>query len=384
MTATSYNKVSIDLTALCANFKAIQGSVGPGVQVLAMVKSEAYGHGLIQVAAALETVGASHFGVAEIEEGIALRDAGISGTVLVFLGSADADALIAHHLTPVVFDLCNLERLAARASRRQVSIGVHLKIDVGMGRFGILPAEVPAFITAIRNLPGVHLAGILSHFPQADQDAGMTCRQNQEFIRLHETIEQASEPGRGVVAHIANSAAIMGCPASTHNLVRPGIALYGCYPADASVCQVQLDLAPVMSFQTVVLQIKDVPTGYGVSYGHLYVTQRPSRLAVLPVGYADGYLRSLTGQAQVLIRGQRAPVCGRICMNACVVDITDIPAARVGDPVVLMGKQTGPAGIGEISAAEIAGWMKTIHYEVLCLFGNNNQREYRGVAAGDC
>lgn len=381
MAATSYNTILIDLSALVANFKAIQGSVGPGAQVLAMVKSDAYGHGLIQAAKALAAVGASHFGVAEIEEGIALRQAGISGTVLVFLGSEDAEALIVHQLTPVVFDLGNLECLAAQASRRQASIGVHLKIDVGMGRFGILPAEVPAFTAAIRNLPGIHLAGILSHFPQADQDAGMTCRQNQEFGRLHEAIDQAGGPGGGVVAHIANSAAIMGCPESIHNLVRPGIALYGCYPADTPACLAQLDLAPVMSFQTVILQIKEVPAGYGVSYGHLHVTQRPSRLAVLPVGYADGYLRSLTGQAQVLIRGQRAPVCGRICMNACVVDITDIPAAQVGDPVVLMGKQAGPAAIGEISAAEIAGWMKTIHYEVLCLFGNSNQREYRGAVA---
>jgi alanine racemase len=376
MSATSYNKVSIDLKALCANFKAIQGAVGPGAQVLAMVKSDAYGHGLIQAAQALATVGASSFGVAELAEGIALRESGIPGTVLIFLGTEDAEALIAHHLTPVVFELSNLERLAAQAAQRQVSIGVHLKIDVGMGRFGILPAEVPIFTAAIQRLPGVHLAGILSHFPQADQDAGMTGQQNQVFARLQDDIAPPDGLGQRVVAHIANSAAIMSCPASYHNLVRPGIALYGCYPAATPTCQLPLDLAPVMSFQTLILQVKEVPTGYGVSYGHLYVTSRPARLAVLPVGYADGYLRSLTGKAQVLIHGQRAPVCGRICMNACVCDITDIPAAQVGDPVVLMGKQAGPAGVAEISAAEIAGWMQTIHYEVLCLFGNSNPREY--------
>ena len=280
-------------------------------------------------------------------------------------------------------DLGNLERLSRHALRCRTSIGVHLKIDLGMGRFGILPAELSTFTTAIRKLPGVHLAGVLSHFPMADHDAEMTCRQNLEFIRLHEVAGPLAESGHGVVAHIANSAAIMGCPASAHDLVRPGIALYGCYPAAAKAWVSPLELLPVMSFHTVVLQVKEVPAGYGVSYGHLHVTRRPSRLAVLPVGYADGYLRSLTGQAQVLIHGRRAPVCGRICMNACVVDITDIPEAKVGDQVVLMGKQSGPAGTAEISAAEVATWMKTIHYEVLCLFGNSNQREYGGAGEGN-
>ncbi len=378
MAATSYNKVSIDLDALRANFRALQRFVGLGVRVLAMIKSDAYGHGLVQSARALTEAGASHFGVAEIDEGIALRQAGISGTVVVFLGSDDADELICHKLTPVVFDRDNLERLSAKAVQRQAEIGVHLKIDVGMGRFGILPDEVPAFMAAIHNLPGVYLAGVLSHFPMADQDGGVTRHQNQNFSRLLDAVALTGAPGRGVLAHIANSAAVIGCHESYHALVRPGIALYGCYPFADPVFRKDLELAPVMSFHTRVMQIKEVPSGYGISYGHLHVTDRPSRLAVLPVGYADGYLRSLTGQAQVLIHGQRAPVCGRVCMNACVADITDIPETMVGDEVVLMGSQTGPRGTAEISADEIAGWMKTIHYEVLCLFGNSNQREYVG------
>ncbi|MDD5758192.1 MAG: alanine racemase [Desulfobulbaceae bacterium] len=379
MAATSYNTILIDLNALCANFTSIRRAVGPGVRVLAMVKSDAYGHGLIESATALAKVGANHFGVAEIAEGIALREAQVSGTIIIFLGSESADELIEHRLTPVVFDLGNLEKLSAQALKRQTSIGVHLKIDVGMGRFGILPEEIPAFTQAIRSLPGVHLTGILSHFPQADQDTAMTCRQNQSFARLQESLQQTNEPAQGLIAHIANSAAIINCPESHHGLVRPGIALYGGSPADEAAGKPQPKLLPVMSFQTRIMQIKEVPAGYGISYGHLYVTHRPSRLAVLPVGYADGYLRSLTGQAQVLIRGHRAPVCGRICMNACVVDITDIPMVNVGEQVVLMGKQSGPYGFDEISAAEIASWMKTIHYEVLCLFGNSNPREYLHV-----
>ena len=374
MGATSFNKVTIDLGALKANFQAISGAVGPGVRVLAMIKSEAYGHGLIQSAKALARAGAEHFGVAEVEEGIALREAGIGGQVVIFLGWDGADELIRYHLTPVVFDLATLERLSARAVARETRIGVHLKVDVGMGRFGIMPAEVPTFLAAIHGLPGLFLAGVLSHFPMADQDGGVTREQNLLFGQVLADCRGQE----GVLAHIANSAAVMGCPEAHHDLVRPGIALYGCYPAEAPWCRERLALHPVMSFRSRVVQVKEVPTGYGVSYGHLHRTQRPSRLALLPVGYADGYLRSLTGQAQVLIRGQRAPVCGRICMNVCVVDITDIPGAVVGDEVVLMGRQAGPQGMGEISAHEIAGWMRTIHYEVLCLFGNNNHREYEG------
>jgi len=377
MTASSYNKIIIDLKALAANFQSIQTAVGPNTQVLAMVKADAYGHGLIPAAQALSAAGAGTFGVAEIAEGIALRQARIAGTVLVFLGSTDADSLIDHQLTPVVFDLDNIRHLSAVASGRQTSIDIHLKIDVGMGRFGVLPQDVPGVMATIRSLPGVHLAGVLGHFPKADQDTELTNRQNQEFSRLREAIPPSNESRNSVVAHIANSAAILGCPDAYHDLVRPGIALYGCPPSDAIPPMRQLDLAPVMSFETVILQIKEVPDGYGVSYGHLHVTKRRSRLATLPVGYANGYLRCLTDQAQVLIHGQRAAVCGRICMNACVVDITDIPEARVGDRVVLMGRQAGRDGINEISATEIAGWMHTIHYEVLCLFGQGNPREYQ-------
>lgn len=372
MAATSFNQVTIDLGALRANFKMISGAVGPEVRVLAMIKSEAYGHGLIRSAKALAAAGADHFGVAEVEEGVALRQAGITGTVVVFLGWDGGDELIRHNLTPVVYDLDTLRHLSARAVATRVRVGVHVKIDVGMGRFGIMPDEVPAFLAAIDALPGIFLAGVLSHFPMADQDSDKTREQNALFARLL----VGCRGHEGVLTHIANSAAVMGCPESHHHLVRPGIALYGCYPAEETWCRDRLTLLPVMSFRTRVVQVKEVPTGYGISYGHLHRTQRPSRLALLPVGYADGYLRSLTGRAQVLIRGQRAPVCGRICMNVCVADITDIPQTAVGDEVVLMGRQAGVDGEAEITAHEIAEWMGTIHYEVLCLFGNNNHRVY--------
>lgn len=375
---TSYNKVVVDLGALQANYRAIQGAVGPEVKVLAMVKSDAYGHGLIRSALALSQAGATLFGVAEIDEGISLREAGVDGGIIVFLGWDGADQLIDYRLTPVVFDLDVVRRLSERAVARQTRIGVQLKVDVGMGRFGILPSEVPAFVAAFCDLPGVYLAGILSHFPMADSNGELTRSQNQTFIHMLADLDGQADlaVSHGIPVHIANSAAVMTCAETFHDLVRPGIALYGGYPSDDAACRSRLTLAPVMSFYTRVLQIKDVPAGFGVSYGHLHVTNQPARLAVLPVGYADGYLRSLTGHAQVLVRGQRAPVCGRICMNACVVDVTAISEVSVGDEVTLLGRQDGPSGVAEITVDEVAGWMNTIHYEIMCLFGNNNQREY--------
>ena len=371
MPQSSYNRIYIDIAALRNNYGMIQNLVGPAVQILAMVKSDAYGHGLIHCAAALSQAGASYFGVAELEEAVALRQAGISGDIILLLGCHDVQALIRHKLTPVVFDLDNIRAISAVATTNNVQIGLHLKIDVGMGRLGVMPEELQLFTAEIASLPGVYLAGVLGHFPMADQDEALTCSQNDAFTKLVGSL--ADDVGRAtkpVCIHIANSAALIQYPEVRQKMVRPGISLYGCYPMHNLAESVKLQ--PVMSFKTQVVQVKNVPAGYGISYGHLFETRRPSRLAVLPVGYADGYLRSLTGQASVLIKGQRVSVCGRICMNACVVDITDISGVQVGDEVVLLGRQDNAV----ISAEEVAGWMNTINYEVLCLFGNNNAREY--------
>ena len=389
MPSPSYNKVIVNLAALRKNFKAIQGLVGPEVKILAMVKADAYGHGLIPSATALSAAGALRFGVAELDEGVALRRAGVAGDLVIFLGCQDAHELIIHKLTPVVFDLDNVRHLSAEAVKHNKSrIGVHLKIDVGMGRLGIMPSELKVFAREIDRLPGVFLAGILGHFPMADQVdlQGLTLAQNGKFNRFIEKLKADAVKIGGVepdLCHVANSAALIRYPETHHQMVRPGITLYGCYPADDQGCCERIALQAVMSFKTQIVQLKEVPSGYGISYGHLFETTRPSCLAVLPVGYANGYLRSLTGKAQVLIRGQRAPICGRICMNACVVDVTDIPEVKVADEVVLLGRQSCGKLEGMISADEVAGWMNTISYEVLCLFGNNNQREYHDTEAGD-
>jgi alanine racemase len=345
---------------------------------MAVVKSDAYGHGMVKCSKALFKTGARTFGVAEVWEGVALRRAGLSGDIVVLLGGSPEtyEDIIRHDLTPVVFDRDILDGLSQQAARMDANVGVHLKVDVGMGRLGVRPEEVEFYMAMIRRLPGVFPAGILSHFPIADEPDGSE-KTRQQFSAFQDILAKLQKNSSGkYVSHIANSAALMYFPATHLDMVRPGISLYGCYPdgspARGLALQPSFELQPVMSFKTKVIQVKEVGTGCGISYGHTFVTSRPSRFAVLPVGYANGYLRSLSNKAEVLISGRRAPVCGRVCMNACLVDITDLPPIQTGDEAVLMGKQ----GSENITADEIADWMGTISYEVLCLFGSGNVRVY--------
>jgi alanine racemase len=368
------NRVEIDLGALRGNYRQIQAKVGEGVKVMAVVKADAYGHGLIPVAQALSREGCRVFGVAEVQEGIELRRAGVAGEIVVLLGvMPDSFAAISEFgLQTVVYDREVLGALAAYAARGNRQIGVHLKIDTGMGRLGIMPDQLDTFLELLDESPGVRLAGILSHFPRADdlEDPSQALDQNRRFAETVLRVRKGRDAEAAV--HIANSAAILNLPDSHYDMVRPGITLYGCYPFPVPEGNADPQLKPVMSFKTRIIQVKDVPSGYGISYGHTYRTERPTRLAVLPVGYADGYLRRLTGRAEVLIAGSRVPILGRICMNACLADISGLARAAIGDEAVVMGRQ----GREEITAEEIAGWSDTISYEILCLFGGRNQRVY--------
>jgi len=376
MSAFSYNRVEIDLAALQDNFRSIQETVGEGVQLMAIVKSDAYGHGLVRAAQSMYAAGARTFGVAEVEEGVALRRAGLTGEIVVLLGPAPEtyDEIIQHCLAPVIFDHDTLVGLAARAEEAGREVGVHIKVDVGMGRLGFMPEEVVPLCRMLSELPGVYPAGVLSHLPMAEDPVSeATSMQLNLFKEVLDRLQQYTS-GRPL-AHIANSAALLNNYGTHLDIVRPGITLYGCYPTGLDSTSSPLRLRQAMGFKTRVVQVKEVPAGYGISYGHIFVTQRRSRIAVLPVGYGDGYLRRLSNRAAVLIHGQRAPVCGRVCMNACMIDITDLtdPAAvAVGDEVVLMGRQQDE----EITAVEMADWLETIPYEVFCLIGGNNQRVY--------
>lgn len=370
MTSSPRTRVEINLNALQENCRAIQKRVGSDTKILAVVKSDGYGHGMIPSAQALSEVGIKAFGVAEVHEAVALREAGVRGDLVVFLGvrEAEYEEVVHFDLQPVIFDVRHLESLASFAARKEVKVGVHLKVDTGMGRLGIMPAELEQYAAIIRKEKGLFFAGLMSHFPCSDSaEFTSTRKQNELFGKLSAQIAGSDQT---FPVHIANSAAVMRSPDLHWDMVRPGLSLYGCYPSEE--CLDLVDLKPVMFFKTEIVQVKDVPAGFGISYGHTFVTSRPSRLAILPVGYNDGFLRSLSNRAHVLVHGKRAPQRGRVCMNVTVVDVTDIPGVQVGDEVVLMGSQ----GDQEITADEIAGWMDTINYEVLCLFGNLNQRVY--------
>jgi len=378
MEALSFNRIEIDITALQNNFQSIQQIAGQHVRVMAVVKSDAYGHGLVECAQAIYRVGGRTFGVAEVWEGVALRRAGVQGEIVILLGTTPESYgdLISHKLTPVVYDLDCITGLSHEAAEKNAEVRVHLKVDVGMGRLGVLPAEVESYVSLIKRMPAITLSGLLSHFPVADETtaAEKTLEQLSQFKNVLTRLKAKKE--ETVVAHIANSAALIYLPETHLDMIRPGISLYGYYP-DASSARAKsvapkLQLQPVMSFKTRVVQVKELDAGCGISYGHTFVTTRRSRIAVLPVGYADGYSRKLSNRAQVLIAGRRAPVCGRVCMNATMVDVTDLPPVHTGDEVVLLGQQ----GDEKITADEMAQWMETISYEVLCLFGSFNERVY--------
>ncbi len=373
MKQESFNVIRVSSRALQHNYNLIQNLAGVDVPVMAMVKADAYGHGMVMAAKAFAGVGCKNFGVAELREAVILREAGIQGAIYVTLGFLPEDVgLIIHYdLIPVVYDFATARLLADKAMALGREIGVHIKVDSGMSRLGLLPDEIPAFLADLETLPGLRIAGMMSHFPEADiSGSASTTRGYQIFSEMCREVKSRF----GGICHIANSGAVLNFPASFCDIVRSGIALYGYHPAGRSIGDNQdlLDLIPAMSFVTRIVQVKTLPAGSGVSYGHTYRAEEPITLAVLPVGYEDGFSRLFSNRGQVLIHGRRVPVRGRVCMNMCMVDVTGMEDVRAGDEVVLMGRQGNEC----INAEELAEGMSSISYEVLCLFGNNNQREY--------
>jgi alanine racemase len=362
----------IDLAALRHNFQTLRRQAGADRQLLAVVKADAYGHGAVPVARALQAAGASYFGVALVEEGEILRRSGIERPILVLggLGPGEEPALLAAELTPVIFDLAGARRLSAAAAAAGRRCRYHLKIDSGMGRLGFLPADLPGVLAALAALPGLEMAGVISHLALADEaEHPFTATQVERFREALAQVRGAGFAPR--LVHLSNSAAIFSRELPECNLVRPGIALYGGLPADHLAGRI--DLRPVMSLHTTIAQLKTVPAGTGISYGHRFVTERPTLVAALPVGYADGYSRRLSGCGEVLVRGRRAPIAGTVCMDWTMADVSDIPGVAVGDRVTLLGRD----GAEQITAEEWAGRIGTISYEVFCLVGPRVPRIYR-------
>ena len=359
----------IDHEALRSNLRQIRDKVGSCVKILCMVKANGYGHGATEISPTLARAGADAFGVATLEEAVQLREAGIQAPLIVLAGvfPAQLDTFVEHKLTPVVHDLISLKALDRESSRRQVQLKVHLKVDTGMGRLGFLAAEADQWIAAIKQAESLHIQGVFSHFSHAESVQGdYTQKQLEIFKRVLGQLRSADVIPD--LVHLANSAATITLPAAYFDMVRPGLMLYGVYPSPNM--KEQINLKPVLSWKTKILQLKNVPSGTSVSYGQTYVTERESLIATLPMGYADGYPRFLSNRGEALVRGQRARIAGRVCMDLTMIDVTDIRNVRQGDEVVLLGRQGG----AEISADEIAAWANTISYEILTSIGTRVPR----------
>jgi len=349
----------IDLDAIAENVEAFLQHVGSEVEVMAVVKANAYGHGAVQVARASLGAGAKRLAVHRAIEGVELRQAGIKAPVLL-MGYTPPDGarlVIDWQLTPSLTSMEFARALSAQASAAGVIQPVHVKIDTGMGRYGLMPEEAVDFLQTVSQLPGLFLEGLFTHFATADWTDQTYVRQQMEvFKRVLHAVQQAGIEVS--VVHAANSAAAMYLPEAHFNLVRIGVALYGLHPSSEQ--PPGFAIRPALSLKSRVSRVRQLPPDYGVSYGRTYVTDRPTLAALVPVGYGDGYSRSLSNRGIVLVREQRAAVIGRVCMDQFVVDISRISGAQQDDEVVVIGAQ----GKERITAEEVASLAGTINYEV--------------------
>lgn len=362
----------VDRSALRANFAEVRKRVPQSVAVLAVVKADAYGHGATEVARVLEKEGARAFGVATVEEGVQIRDAGVIHAEVVVLAGFVADQvedIFRHRLTPVVCDLEMGRILDQRLRGSTRALPVHVKVDTGLGRLGVPPRELPEFLTEMKRFKTLQIVGLCSHLGSATRVTGdVIDRQVGFFHRATELLAIHGSPPR--VRHLANSSAVLLRPDLHFDMVRPGIVLYGVFPDGAP--EGPVPLRPAMTLRTSILQLRRLPSGHGVSYNQTFVTGRESLIATLPIGYADGYPRRLSNRAEVLVRGHRAPVVGAICMDTTMVDVTEVPGVERGDEVVLWGRQ----GDAEIHIDEVAEWAETIAYEILTTVGRRVPRVY--------
>ncbi|MFA5026563.1 MAG: alanine racemase [Candidatus Methylomirabilota bacterium] len=370
------SRAEISLRAIASNVATARRLAGENTRVMAVVKADAYGHGAVPVALAALEAGAAWLGVACPEEGTPLRDAGIGAPILVLgpVRPEQAALSVRLGLDQCVSDPGQAEALAKEAATLQREARIHLKIDTGMGRVGIPPREARRAADRLAQLPGLTLVGLMTHFADADAEEQSFAR--EQLRRFGEAVGFLQSAGiRPSICHAANSAALLSLPEARLDLARPGIMLYGCHPRGRSLPG-DPTLEPALRLRTEVSQLKDLPRGASVSYGRTYVASADIRVATLPIGYADGIGRLLSNRGAVLIRGRRAPIVGRVCMDMCLADVTAVPDVRVGDEVVLIGRQ----GDAEIAADEFAAWQDTISYEALCRIGARVPRVYMGSA----
>ena len=364
----------IDLDALANNLRVIRGQVGPEAKILCAVKANAYGHGAVECARRLEAEGADWFGVALPEEALELRDAGITRPILCLGGfwPGQEVACLPEDLTPVVYRLDMIESLDRVARDADVTTDVHVKIDTGMGRLGVRAADVSEFCQAIKSFQNIRVEGLMTHLAAADDPA------HEEFTKGQlDTFDQAVQVFREngfspTYVHAANSAATFACSGARGNMVRPGGALYG-FMRDVLPPGIQTPaLKPVLSLHSRIMLMKNVPRGQRLGYGCTFETERDSLIATIPIGYDDGYQRALSNRGRVLVRGQFAPVVGRVSMDLTLIDVTDVAGVSLDDQVTLLGRH-GELSITAEDLGELAG---TISYEITCGISNRVPREY--------
>lgn len=362
--------VEVDLDNFTKNWEEIKKLVRPGVKILQVVKADAYGHGAIEIANVALKNGACCLGVANADEGVQLRVSGIDKPIIILSPSpaSEIGEIIKYNLTPSVSDLHFAEALQIQCRKAELRLPVHIEVDTGMGRGGILYDEAVDVIQRIAGYPNLQVVGIFSHLSSSEILVDYNEKQWALFQGLLKSLDAA---GLQIpIRHMSNSGGILNYQHFNLDMVRPGLMSYGIYPSLET--RNRADLRPVMAFKTRIVLLKDFPAGYSIGYNRTYTTQRPTRIATIPVGYGDGYGVILSNQGEVLIRGRRAPVVGRVSMDMCTVDVSQIPDCQVGDETVLMGAQ-GPE---EISANDVAARVKTNAYEILCALGKRAPRVF--------
>jgi alanine racemase len=364
----------IDLDALAHNFQLIKQRVGDGVKILAAVKANGYGHGAVECARSLEREGVDWLGVALPEEGIELRQAGITRPILCLSGFwlAQENALLAHKLTPVAYRLDTIESLDRAARDANTTANIHLKIDTGMGRLGVRVDAVGEFCDALTKFKNIRVEGLMTHLAAADDESKQEFTDNQ-LAKFEAAIAVFRERGfQPTLIHAANSAAAFANSRARGNMVRPGGALYG-FTRDVLPSNIETPpLRPVMSLYSRIVLLKKVPKGEYLGYGCTFQTQRDSSIATIPIGYEDGYRRALSNKARVIVRGKFAPVVGRVSMDLMLVDVTDVPNVSIDDRVTLIGH----AGESSITAEDLGELAETISYEITCGISNRVPRIY--------
>lgn len=368
-------QANIDLEAIRSNISQVKSRLRKDTKLMVIVKADAYGHGAVAVSKALENGMVDAFGVAIIEEAIELRNAGITKPILIlgYTPKEQFDLVVSHDVMQTVYQYEMVKDLASEAVRQGKTAKIHIKIDTGMSRLGFIDSiDSLNVIKKISTLEGIYIDGIFSHFAKADEtDRSSTKEQIKRFDEFYKLLK---DEGINIpIRHMSNSAGMIEYPEAEYDMVRCGILTYGIYPSE-DVNHNSMNLIPAMELKSHVIYIKEVPAGTGISYGSTYITERKTKVATIPVGYADGYSRNMSNIGKVIIRGRYAPIIGRICMDYFMVDVTDIEDVSQGDVVTLLGRE----GECDISVEKLAHWFHSFPYEIICTVGKRIPRVYLG------